>query len=186
MSKAIPTWALETAGPGDREQAVAAQRRGRLWTSWDLHPEVAGRNVALRPPAAPSREWAKARGWPAPWLGFRKAFLAHMLASDESFALALAEGGVELYFPKRHHALTAEEVAELDALYEERGENGRPTGWGPLVSGLREIRRAVEAGVVVEVEGRRLGSWGSFYDWAHGRYHALEDGYDSWIGDDKS
>ena len=28
-----------------------------------------------------------------------------------------------------------------------------------------------------------LTTWQSFYDWAHGRYHMLEDGYDSWIGD---
>ena len=52
--------------------------------------------------------------------------------------------------------------------------------------GTREIRRAVEAGVVVKVEGTQtvLKTWQSFYDWAHGRYHMLEDGYDSWIGDD--
>lgn len=27
-------------------------------------------------------------------------------------------------------------------------------------------------------------SWQQFYTWAHGRYHMLEDGYDTWIGDD--
>ena len=55
---------------------------------------------------------------------------------------------------------------------------------GARWSRMREIRRAVEAGVVVEIDGRKLKSWASFYDWAHGRYHMLEDGYDSWIGDD--
>ena len=55
-----------------------------------------------------------------------------------------------------------------------------------LVEELREIRRAVEAGVAVKVEGKTLRSWGAFYDWAHGRYRALEDGYDSWIGDDET
>jgi hypothetical protein len=54
------------------------------------------------------------------------------------------------------------------------------------VESLREVRRAVEAGVVVHVDGKQLTSFDSFYSWAHGRYHALEDGYDSWIGDDKS
>jgi hypothetical protein len=40
---------------------------------------------------------------------------------------------------------------------------------------------------VVNVEGvARLRTWQEFYNWAHGRYHMLEDGYDSWIGDDKS
>jgi hypothetical protein len=68
------------------------------------------------------------------------------------------------------------------------GLGPRPTRWGWLVEELREIRRAVEAGVVVKVEGTQtvLKTWQGFYDWAHGRYHMLEDGYDSWIGDDNS
>jgi len=83
--------------------------------------------------------------------------------------------------------LSAGEIAELDALYNERDEYGRPSSWGVLVVKLRAIRRKVESGIVVQVEGGpTLRSWGGFYDWAHGRYHALEDGYDSWIGDDKS
>lgn len=62
--------------------------------------------------------------------------------------------------------------------------------WTPLeverVGGrAEEICRVVEAGVVVEIDGTTLNSWGSFYTWAHGRYHMLEDGYDSWIGDDR-
>ena len=45
----------------------------------------------------------------------------------------------------------------------------------------------MEAGVVVQVEeGPRIQTWQGFYDWAHGRYHMLEDGYDKWIGDDHS
>jgi hypothetical protein len=57
-----------------------------------------------------------------------------------------------------------------------------------LVSELCEIRRAVDVGVKVEIAGTDtvLRSWQGFYNWAHGRYHALEDGYDSWIGDDPS
>ena len=54
-----------------------------------------------------------------------------------------------------------------------------------MVEALRAIRRAVEAGVVVQVEGaQEMRTWQGFYDWAHGRYHMLEDGYDRWIGDD--
>jgi len=88
--------------------------------------------------------------------------------------------------------LTIETLKKLDALYEEREDSGplggRPTGWGTLVSKLREIRHLVEAGVKVNVEGTQtvLTTWQSFYEWAHGRYHMLEDGYDSWIGDDVS
>jgi hypothetical protein len=62
-----------------------------------------------------------------------------------------------------------------------------PTSWRALVEELRQIRRAVEAGAVVQVEGAGTpGTWQEFYAWAHGRYHMLEDGCDPWIGDDKS
>ena len=77
-------------------------------------------------------------------------------------------------------------------MYEEAEETGvlgrRQTRWGTLVEELRQIRRLVESGVKVNIEGTQtvLSTWQSFYDWAHGRYHALEDGYDSWIGDDDS
>lgn len=92
----------------------------------------------------------------------------------------------------REHTLTIEMLKKLDALYEETEDMGvlgrRPTRWGTLVEELRKIRRLVEAGVQVKVEGTptTLNTWQNFYDWAHGRYHALEDGYDSWMGDDNS
>ena len=91
---------------------------------------------------------------------------------------------------RREHTLTLARLKELDALYEETEDMGvlgrRPTRWGTLVEELREIRRLVEEGVTVKVEGTQtvLKTWQGFYDWAHGRYHALEDGYDKWIGDD--
>ncbi|MGD9934636.1 MAG: hypothetical protein AB7T37_13100, partial [Dehalococcoidia bacterium] len=82
--------------------------------------------------------------------------------------------------------LSAQEIAELDASYDAVDENRRPTSWGWLVHELRGIRRKVESGVVVQVEeGPELRSWSDFYQWAHGRYHSLEDGYDKWIGDDR-
>ena len=92
----------------------------------------------------------------------------------------------------REHILTIEMLKELDALYEESVDMGvlgrRPTRWGTLVEELRKIRRLVEAGVNVKIEGTQtvLNTWQSFYAWAHGRYHMLEDGYDNWIGDDNS
>lgn len=83
--------------------------------------------------------------------------------------------------------ISAEKLKALDELYEARSPSGRPTSWRALVEELREIRRAVEAGTVVQVEGvGALKTWQAFYSWAHGRYHMLEDGCDSWIGDDKS
>ncbi len=75
----------------------------------------------------------------------------------------------------------------FDAMYAERSPSGRPTSWRALVEKLREFRRAIEAGAVVEVEGEGpLRTWQEFYSWAHGRYHMLEDGCDLWIGDDRS
>lgn len=85
---------------------------------------------------------------------------------------------------EREYTITAEKLQELDALYDERSPGGRPTSWGALVEELRGIRRMVEAGVVVKVETHTLRTWQAFYEWAHGRYHMLEDGYDAWIGND--
>lgn len=132
------------------------------------------------------RAWAKGRGWPVPWLGFDGAFLDRMLGDEASFDLAVRESGIGLRIPSQEHTISAERLRELDELYDERSESGRPVGWGILVEELRQIRRAVEAGVAVNVEGAEpMRSWQAFYDWAHGRYHMLEDGYDKWIGDDR-
>ncbi len=83
--------------------------------------------------------------------------------------------------------LTAAKLAAFDALYAARSREGRPTSWGDLVEALRTVRRTIESGVTVQVEGGpALRTWEEFYAWAHGRYHMLEDGYDHWIGDDQS
>jgi hypothetical protein len=151
-----------------------------------------GRTQIQLPDLKKLKGWAKAQGWPTPWFGFEKAFMAKLFESKEAFSLALNESGINIHIPIEEHTLTVERLKELDALYEETEDMGslgrRPTRWGTLVSELREIRRLVEAGVKVKIEGTQtvLTTWGGFYQWAHGRYHALEDGYDSWIGDDNS
>ena len=173
MKQSVPSWAMRTAGPGDYHLVRESQRGGALQVRW--------------PDLRALREWARQAGWPAPWLGFEAAFLAKMLENEETFDLAARAGGIELRIPKQEHTIEAEELRKLDALYTERSTSGRPTGWGVLVEELRQIRRAVEAGVVVRVENTHtLQTWQDFYAWAHGRYHALEDGYDHWIGDDES
>lgn len=162
---------MREAGPGDRRVAQEAQGRGALQITW--------------PDRKALRAWANRQGWPTPWLGFDEAFLARMLKAEASFDLALRESGIGLRIPRQEHTISAERLRELDELYDERSESGRPVCWGSLVEDLREIRRAVEAGVVVTVEGARpMDSWQAFYEWAHGRYHALEEGYDKWIGND--
>lgn len=53
------------------------------------------------------------------------------------------------------------------------------------MEGLRDIRRAIEAGVIIDVDGKELKSVGAFLTWSLKRYHLLEEMSDKWIGDDK-
>ena len=100
---------------------------------------------------------------------------------------------VEEQLSEREHTITVAMLKELDALYEDAAgvtpivQWQRQQLWGFLVEELRQIRRLVEAGVTVRIEGTPtvLRTWQDFYTWAHGRYHNLEDGYDRWIGDDR-
>ena len=180
MRQDIPGWAKQKVPP--ENQNFFEVRR--------LHRR--GRTEIRLPNLKELRDWAKSHGWSTPRFGFKEAFIARMFENDDLFTLALNESGVEIYIPIREHTLTIEMLKELDELYEETEDMGvlgqRPTRWGTLVEELRKIRRLVEGGVKVKVEGTQtvLTTWQSFYDWAHESYHALEDGYDSWIGNDDS
>lgn len=180
MRHNIPAWAKRTVTPDSHSVSEVSQLYDQDRTQIQL------------PDLKELKRWAKGHAWPAPWFGFQDAFIAKLFESNETFMLALSESGISIHVPIKEHTLTIERLRELDALYEGRKDAGvlgqRPTDWGTLVSLLREIRRLVEAGVQVKVEGAQtvLDTWQSFYDWAHGRYHMLEDGYDSWIGDDDS
>lgn len=176
MGKGIPHWALEAATAQDRQRAADAHRKGTWQITW---PDVTS-----------LRAWARQHGWPAPWFVFERRFIEKMLESDDNFKVVVEDSGLQVQIPLEQYKVSDDQLRALDAMYDERADMGvlgsRPTGWGSLVEELREIRRAIEAGVVVEVDGRKLKSVGSFLTWAHERYHMLEDGYDSWIGDDKS
>ena len=167
----IPSWALRTVTTEDQGLAKDAHQQGRLQIKW--------------PNIKTLRSWAKQQGWSTPFFGFEKAFISKMLETKENFELGIEKSGIEIQVPRQNYTISNERIRELDSLYEERSDTGRPNRWGILVEELREIRRAVEAGVVVNVEGEKsIINWQNFYSWAHGRYHALEDGYDKWIGDD--
>ena len=173
MQMELPDWAMGTATPADLARAREALGQGRLELKW--------------PDAKSLRKWARHHGWPTPWFGFERTFVTQMLQNEANFALALGDSGLEVRLPNREHFIGAKALEELDSLYDARSSSDprQPTEWGTLVALLREIRRAVEAGVVVTIEGGPvLRSWQGFYEWAHGRYHMLEDGYDSWIGHD--
>ena len=82
--------------------------------------------------------------------------------------------------------LSVEELKNLDALYAIRDALGNPTSaWGTLVEKLRKIRRKLEAGEVVQIaDGPTLHSVLDFHTWAYSRFKLLEEGWDSWIGND--
>ena len=167
----IPAWAMRAATAEDYGVVRDAHSRGAMQIRW--------------PDRKALRQWAGRQGWPTPWFGFETAFLATMLDSPRNFAQAITESSIEVQILRQEYTLPAARVEELDALYGQRSPSGQPVSWGILVEDLRELRRAVEAGVVVQVEGGpRLETWQGFYAWAHGRYHMLEDGADRWIGDD--
>jgi hypothetical protein len=163
----LPAWALRPIGVNDLAAAVAARDKDVLYSNYDrLHNP---------------RQWAKSQGWPTGWLGrsyTEQDFAKTMLDRQDNYSLALAASGIELYVPVDRHAITQQELDEADASYE--SGNFR---W--LVDFLRTVRRAVELGVVVEVDDNQLDTFASFYTWAHGRYYALEDDTNTaWIGDD--
>jgi hypothetical protein len=173
MTKAIPPWAMRRARPEDQDVVRISHRQGTLHITW--------------PDLKALRGWAKQHEWPTPWVGFEEAFITRMLDNQATFDLAITDSGIELHIPKQDYTISGDKLRELDALYEDRSPSGRPTGWGILVEALREVRRAVEAGVVVRVEETQtIRTWQEYYNWAHGRYHMLEDGSDHWIGDDTS
>mgnify|MGYP000925352647 CR=1 FL=1 len=171
MKSDIAGWAMRTAKAEDYDIVRESHSLGTLQIKWPDHKAL--------------RQWTKLQGWPTPWFKFETAFLAKMLESPMDFTHAINEGSIEIQIPRQEYTLAAARLEELDALYAQRSPSGRPERWGILVEELRELRRAVEAGVAVQVEdGPRIQTWQRFYAWAHGRYHMLEDGYDAWIGDD--
>lgn len=167
----IPAWAMRTATAEDYGIVQDSHSRGTMQVRW--------------PDLSTLRRWTKLHGWPTPWFGYETAFLAKMFESPITFTQAIDESGVEIQIPQPEYTLSDARLQEFDSLYAQRSPSGQPLSWGTLVEDLRELRRAVEAGVVVQVEdGQRIQTWQEFYAWAHGRYHMLEDGYDRWIGDD--
>jgi hypothetical protein len=166
MTKILPTWAIENATVEDRERVVAAQRDDTLQIQWPATTGIRG--------------WAKEQGWSSSWFSFESRFMKRILANDADFALAINESGIALTIPKQIATISDERLQELDAEYANRQV------WWALVASLREIRRMIEMDIDVAMDGRIFKEVGSFLTWAHQRYPMLEEGYDSWIGDDKS
>lgn len=164
----LPSWAQTTAEPQDYAAVLARHGHDPDMIRW--------------PDLGKLKLWARQQKWPVPWFGFQRAFVRKMLENEDNFHRAIRLSGLVCVIPKSEHQVSARELRELDDLYLEAGRS-----WDALVVGLRELRRAVEAGVAISIEdGPTLRSWQAFYSWAHGRYPRLEEGCDHWIGDDAS
>jgi hypothetical protein len=169
----LPAWALTTAEPEDYAALACGRRPDPDMVRW---PDLSKLKV-----------WARQQRWPVPLFGFKRAFLDRMMESEDNFRRAVRHSGIAWTIPKSEHRLSAWELRDLDELYQEPAADQRAGSWHALVVGLREIRRAIEAGVAIAIEdGPTLRSWQAFYSWAHSRYPRLEEGCDHWIGDDAS
>ena len=77
---------------------------------------------------------------------------------------------------EKEYVITVEMLKEFDEMYED-AEDITPThkwhrDWDILVEALRGIRRQIQAGVTVKVEGTEtvFTEWWDFYEWCHARY----------------
>ena len=176
QGKDLPKWAVQKATGQDFRRTKQSIEHGTYTISG--------------PDTKTLKTWAKQQGWPTSWFGFNHKFVQKMLESEANFALALQDAGLVVWIPRESYRISKQQLQSWDAMYEEREDMGalgmRPTRLGSLVENLREVRRAIEAQVFIEIDNRQLHNVGSFLKWVDERYHMLEDGYDSWVGDDRS
>lgn len=156
----LPKWALEKAGPQDRVRAQDAYQR------------KTGHFIAPEWPSL--REWMRAREWKYSWLSKETAFYKQCFRNDDNFRAVLEDQIAELWIPKQSHQVSEDDLASIDKDYSDRA-------WSSAVAQLKDLRRAIDAGITIKVDGRTFTSSGSFYTWVHKRYHALEEASDDWI-----
>lgn len=160
----IPNWALRKANPEDRALTEQAHKNDTTRIEFKDRSGL--------------KAWMKSKGWKISFAFLTSSFYKQLFASDENFRLALAEGVIEAWIPKASYTVPKSFIEKVDQLYEEES-------WNWAVEDLREIRRAIDAGVEVEIDGEKFTKAGDFYNWAHKRYHVLEEAADKWILDDR-
>jgi hypothetical protein len=158
----LPNWALEKAGPNDRVRSKAAyqQKTGRF---------TVPNRVSLK-------DWMLARGWKRSWLSPEGSFYKQCFQDDVLFQLALKDQMIDIWIPKAMHQVSAANLAAIDEDYQQKD-------WSAAVAQLRDIRRAIDAGITIELDGQTFISSGAFYTWAHQRYHVLEEISNDWMMD---
>ncbi|MBK8505834.1 MAG: hypothetical protein IPL46_28765 [Saprospiraceae bacterium] len=160
----LPTWALRKATLSDRENAMHAHKK--------MAAKIVFSNRAFLV------NWMKKWGWRRSWFFPEESFYTRLFENDENYSLALSDQIVEVFIPKESYQITSKQLKEMDDDYASQS-------WSWVVGALREIRRAIEAGVIIEVDDQKLKSVSGFYKWAHQRYHALEEAADKWVLDDR-
>lgn len=159
----LPNWALEKAGPHDRVRAKEARQK-------DTGRFTLPNRVSLK-------EWMKARGWKRSWISPEGSFYKQCFQDDTLFQLVLKEKMVDIWIPKQSHRISEADLAAINRDYEAQD-------WSATAAQLRDIRRALGAGVIIEIDGQSFKSSGSFYTWVHQRYHALEGISNEWMTDE--
>ncbi|MCB0656374.1 MAG: hypothetical protein KDC57_09580 [Saprospiraceae bacterium] len=156
----LPSWALRYAQIDDRAITKKFMAKHSAQVVFADRPRL--------------KNWMKQRGWPRSLFGLESTFLKQMLASDERFNEAIVDQVVEIKIPVEYYVMSKEDLQSFDEAY----QNGE---YDAVVAGLKEYRRAIDAGVTLEIEFKKYTSTAAFYTWAHNRYHRLEEMADSWL-----
>lgn len=72
------------AQPDDYEKFLKAARDEKVGLNWG-HNNI--------------KAWAKKKGWPTPFLGFKKALIKKMSEDKQNYIDAMVHGGVDVYIP---------------------------------------------------------------------------------------
>ena len=162
-STILPSWALRSATTAEREKAADAYYRSKAKTVFRDRKKL--------------RSWIEYHGWKTSWLHLEDSFYKELFSNDEFFKEGLEDGVVEIFIPKESYTFSDEEFKNIND-----GYSAREFNW--VVEYLREIRRAIEAGILVEIDGLQLKSEIAFYNWVDKQFHILEEVADKWIGND--
>lgn len=160
----LPNWALRKAGPEDWEDAIKAIETMKAKVEFFDRKSL--------------KAWMKSKGWKRSWIFPTMSFSKHLIRSKANYELALRENIIEIWIPKSAYRIPDAFIEEIDQFYQNES-------WDAAVESLRSIRRAIEAGVVIQLDDEEFKFVSSFYSWAHKRYHILEEASDQWILDDK-
>lgn len=118
--------------------------------------------------------WMKKSGWKPNWFFVEQSFRKRIVEEEKRFRQAIAEKKATIMIPVDSYRCDNKYLEDLDQDY----ENGDYDG---MVSSLSDLRRAIDAGVLVLIDGNSFDDSSKFYNWVHKRWHLLEECADKWI-----